>query len=132
MNQNRLLTLSALLLGPVATLRGADAPMPGNTPSNVIRFNDRWESFTVLFDDPAIVFAGRKPIPSVKWKLLSVSSEETQSEISPATHAFDNDAGTFWHTRYTGGAEKCLTTGNGPVTITAADGLPPAQITLAP
>jgi hypothetical protein len=42
-------------------------------------------------------------LPQVGWKLLQVSSEETQAEDDSAIHAFDDAPSTFWHTRYTGG-----------------------------
>ncbi len=73
---------------------------------NPVSFDDGWESFTVRLNEADSAFAGRKPIPSAGWKVLSVSSQETQSESAPAAKAFDNDPGTFWHTRYTGGTDK--------------------------
>lgn len=36
--------------------------------------------------------------------LIDFSSEETNSEYSPAIYAFDGDENTFWHTQYSGSA----------------------------
>ena len=75
-------------------------------PHNPVSFNDGWKSFTVLLNPADAAFAGRKPIPSAGWKVLSVSSEEIKDANGRASRAFDNDAATTWHTRYSGGSDK--------------------------
>lgn len=36
------------------------------------------------------------------WKVVDMSSQETNSEYSPATNAIDGKVSTFWHTKYSG------------------------------
>ncbi len=95
-----------LAIALLACASGVQAASPAATPRLEQSFNSGWETFSARFDDPAAAFAGRKPIPSADWKLLATPSQETEHENSPATNAFDNDPGTFWHTRYSGGADK--------------------------
>lgn len=39
-------------------------------------------------------------IPQTEWTLKHVDSEELNEEYRPATHAFDGDRNTFWHTEW--------------------------------
>ncbi|WP_320167802.1 DUF4978 domain-containing protein [Mangrovibacterium marinum] len=41
-------------------------------------------------------------VPKDGWTVREVSSEETNSESSPASNAFDDDVSTIWHTKYSG------------------------------
>ncbi|MEV6006119.1 beta-galactosidase [Streptomyces sp. NPDC051976] len=42
------------------------------------------------------------PIPVSAWRLLYADSQETQGENGAATHAFDGDPATLWHTQWYG------------------------------
>lgn len=65
-----------------------------------IDFNRGWQTFTISFDDAAAAFGNRTRMDSKDWKVVRVSSEETKEAPNDAAKAFDNDPGTFWHTRY--------------------------------
>lgn len=49
-------------------------------------------------------FAGTSVIPQTGWTLKQVTSQETFD--SPATHAFDGNPATFWHTQWRNGANQ--------------------------
>ncbi len=44
-------------------------------------------------------------ISKLDWKIVSVSSEETQKEQRQAVNAIDGDLNTFWHSNYSDGAK---------------------------
>jgi hypothetical protein len=48
----------------------------------------------------AAVSATPAPLSPAGFTLRAVSSEETAAEWRPARHAFDGNAGTFWHSRW--------------------------------
>jgi hypothetical protein len=45
-------------------------------------------------------YAAPEPMSKQDWKIVSVSSEETGAEQTPAANAIDGDPSTIWHTQY--------------------------------
>lgn len=65
-----------------------------------ISLNDGWK-FARLSNPPS-VWTGMDAVPTSQWKVLRVSSQETQGENAPASKAFDGDPKTIWHTQWQG------------------------------
>jgi beta-galactosidase len=64
----------------------------------VLNFNHGWEYIRGKGSDSAIPPAFR--VPRNKWRVVSVSSEETQAEHAPAVNMFDGNPATFWHSQW--------------------------------
>lgn len=67
-----------------------------------IDLNRDWR-FATLSNPPSI-WTGADAIPTSTWKVLRVSSEETEAENASASKAFDGNPNTFWHTKWQGKA----------------------------
>ncbi len=67
-----------------------------------VDLNHDWR-FASLSNPPSI-WTGADAIPTSTWKVLRVSSEETEAENAPASKAFDGNPNTFWHTKWQGNA----------------------------
>ena len=70
----------------------------GNLALHTINLNEGWK-FARLSSPPSI-WTGPDAVPTSQWKVLSVSSQETQGEKAEASRVFDGDPKTFWHTQW--------------------------------
>jgi lysophospholipase L1-like esterase len=83
-------TLSGLTSGTTYYFRVAASNSAGTLKGSIASFS------TVLGD------TGGAVIPQTNWRLWYVDSEETVGENGVAENAFDDSAGTFWHTQWYG------------------------------
>ena len=91
----------------IIEIEGSNPPNPGSDPNDdeyrYIRFvansevnGNPWTSVAEL----NVLDANGNAISQDNWSLISVSSQETSAEFTPATYAFDGNSNTIWHTEW--------------------------------
>ncbi|HWD37675.1 MAG TPA: glycoside hydrolase family 2 TIM barrel-domain containing protein [Fimbriimonas sp.] len=68
------------------------------SPRTVLDFNAGWQVATV--PSRPTIWTAPDAVPTSTWRVLHVSSQETNRENGRAENAFDGNPRTFWHSRW--------------------------------